>query len=318
MSKSILISIHPEHVKNIISSKKVFEYRKYVPKDEVERLVIYVTSPIKKIVAVAEVLNILSASPSSLWKQTDKGGAINRTFFNDYFKNRKMARAFSLGKITELKAPLELSHIDNVTPPQSFRYLSDNEYMQIAKHLKKRPAFQNKLIFIGGVHGVGKSSLADKMISPFGFTNISASSIIKEEGAFLEILKRVESPDENQKLLLKGLAKHQKYKPRILLDGHFTLLNTKNEVTKIDINVFNSIKPNAIILKSASVDSVYDRLLKRDRVVWDKKLILSFQNMEYEHAHHIAHQLNVPFLQIKDNARSKDIFNKIESLISEI
>ena len=70
MKQAVLISIHPEHIDNIMSGKKVFEYRKILPKHDILFLVLYCTAPVKKITAVAEVLGRVVGSPAHVWNVT--------------------------------------------------------------------------------------------------------------------------------------------------------------------------------------------------------------------------------------------------------
>src|SRR5690554_6448798 len=108
MSHYVLMSIHPEHVSNILSGRKVFEYRRIIPNKKITHLVIYCTSPVKKVVAVAEVLDCLVGSPSRVWEKTSYGSGITRQFFRDYFSGRKSASAFLLGNVFEMKQPIDL------------------------------------------------------------------------------------------------------------------------------------------------------------------------------------------------------------------
>ena len=55
MKNKILISINPEHVANIINGTKKYEYRKIAAKQDVSSIIIYETTPIKRIVAEAEI-----------------------------------------------------------------------------------------------------------------------------------------------------------------------------------------------------------------------------------------------------------------------
>lgn len=48
MSK-MLLSIKPEYVKKILSGKKKYEFRKFHCHDDVDTIVIYCTSPVKKL-----------------------------------------------------------------------------------------------------------------------------------------------------------------------------------------------------------------------------------------------------------------------------
>lgn len=70
MKRKILISINPEHVKNIISGEKKYEYRKIAAKQDISAIIIYETVPTKKIVAEAEILDVIELPPEELWQQT--------------------------------------------------------------------------------------------------------------------------------------------------------------------------------------------------------------------------------------------------------
>lgn len=317
MSKSILISIHPKYVDDIIRSKKVFEYRKSLPREDVDQLVIYATAPVKKIVAVVQVLRTLNAKPNLLWRQTSKGSGIDKKFFDQYFANIETAHAFHLGKVTEVVNGIELQHLESSTPPQSFRYLSAQEVQLVGKAMRKATAFRDKLIFIGGIHGAGKSYFAEKNISPYGFECLSASTIIKDGGNSLSKSKRVKDLDDNQRKLLIGLAKYQKDHPRIALDGHFALINSQKIISKVDAKIFHAINPDSIIIKTASVGTIQERLCKRDGYLWDQKLIADFQQTELEHGQCVARELNVPCHILDDNINPNAMDKLLNLLISK-
>ena len=59
MKRKILISINPEHVQNIIAGIKKYEYRKIAAKQDISSIIIYETTPIKRIVAEAEIVDVL-------------------------------------------------------------------------------------------------------------------------------------------------------------------------------------------------------------------------------------------------------------------
>ena len=101
--KKIIISINPEHVCNIINGTKKYEYRTKAAKKDVNKLIIYETMPIKKIVAEAEIVEVLALEPSTLWEETKEYSGITKKFFDEYFKNRKIAHAYKLGKIKVLQ-----------------------------------------------------------------------------------------------------------------------------------------------------------------------------------------------------------------------
>jgi predicted transcriptional regulator len=150
MSKAVLISIHPEHVACILSGRKVFEYRKVMPIQDVSLLVLYCTAPIKMVVAVVEVAGLLVGSPSKIWADTAYGSGITRKFYRDYFSGYEKAGAFELGNIYELSNRLELSSLTSCkVAPQSFCYLNTRDTKLILKKMKSTPAAPPSLVFVG-------------------------------------------------------------------------------------------------------------------------------------------------------------------------
>ena len=120
----ILISINPEHVAKILSGEKRFEYRTKAAKKDVDSLIIYETTPVKRIVAEAEILEVLCLSPEDLWKETKRYSGISKSFYDEYFKGRKIAYAYRLGKVNAYDNPLELSDYGIKAAPQSFVYIN--------------------------------------------------------------------------------------------------------------------------------------------------------------------------------------------------
>lgn len=119
----ILLSINEEHVENILKGTKLFEFRTRVAKKEVDKLIVYCTSPVKKVVAEVEVLGVLSGSPQEVWKITKNYSGITEDFFNEYFNGRDNAFAYKLGSVLKYEEPLELKNFGLNAAPQSFVYL---------------------------------------------------------------------------------------------------------------------------------------------------------------------------------------------------
>ena len=122
--KKILLSINPEHVSKILSGEKVFEYRTKVAKQDVKSLLIYETSPVKRVVAEAEILEVLELPPEDLWAATKDYSGIKKDFFDAYFANREVAYAYRLGNIKAYDRPMELSRFGVKAAPQSFVYVT--------------------------------------------------------------------------------------------------------------------------------------------------------------------------------------------------
>jgi len=120
----ILISINPEHVDNIISGIKKYEYRRKAAKKDVSSIIIYETTPIKRVVAEAEILEVLELPVKELWELTKDASGISEDFYLSYFNGRQVAYAYKLGKVTKYSEPKSLTEFGIKSAPQSFVYIS--------------------------------------------------------------------------------------------------------------------------------------------------------------------------------------------------
>lgn len=123
MTRKIIISINPEHVENIINGTKKFEYRTKSAKSDVSKILIYVTLPVKKVVAEVEILDVLMLPPKDLWSKTKELSGITKEFFDLYFKGREVGYAYKLGKVKVYEQPKDLIEFGVKSAPQSFVYI---------------------------------------------------------------------------------------------------------------------------------------------------------------------------------------------------
>ena len=121
--KKIVISINPEHVQNIINGTKKYEYRTKAAKKDINKILIYETTPVKKIVAEAEIIEVLMLEPNSLWEITKDYSGVTKDFFDLYFENRNIAYAYKIGKVCVYEEPKELLEFGLKYAPQSFVYV---------------------------------------------------------------------------------------------------------------------------------------------------------------------------------------------------
>lgn len=132
MSK-VLISIKPEYVNRILNGTKKYEYRRMLAKKDVSSLIIYSTWPVMEIVGEVEVVDTIEMAPSSLWEKTKKEAGISRKKYREYFKGRKRACAYVLGKVTKYESNKKLLDIGVQQAPQSFSYLTQEQYELLRK-----------------------------------------------------------------------------------------------------------------------------------------------------------------------------------------
>lgn len=122
---TILLPIKPEYAKKIVNKTKIYEYRKSKCKKNVDKIVIYCTSPVKKIIAEVEVKSIISNTPIKLWNDTKEFSGISKSKYIKYFKNKDTAFAYELGNVILYDIPKTLNDIGINYYPQSYVYLDD-------------------------------------------------------------------------------------------------------------------------------------------------------------------------------------------------
>lgn len=162
--------------------------------------------------------------------------------------------------------------------------------------LDKAPAF----IFLGGIHAVGKSTVCDGVFGPAGYHCVTASSLIRAYKTHSDREKRVDDIADNQLALLRQLEFEKFNRTRLLLDGHYCLLNGQGVVEPIEINVFEAISPDVFVLIKSDPDEIADRLTKRDGKKWCPNMLTQFQESEESHAERVSVKIGVPLITISN------------------
>lgn len=120
----VLLSIKPEFVEQIALGSKLYEYRKRIFKKQVDKVVIYASKPVGKIVGEFTIEDIIHEEPDVLWKLTKEYSGISKEFFNEYFENREEAFAIKIKNFYEYEEPIDPRiKFDNFTAPQSYMYI---------------------------------------------------------------------------------------------------------------------------------------------------------------------------------------------------
>lgn len=119
-----MLSINPEYVERIMCGEKKYEFRKNLCRRKVDKIIIYSTSPVMKVVGEAEVEEVLVDEPRKIWEITKKHSGINQDFFYEYYDGRTQAVAYKLNNIVEYAKPKVLEDYGVNVAPQSFCYLN--------------------------------------------------------------------------------------------------------------------------------------------------------------------------------------------------
>lgn len=166
------------------------------------------------------------------------------------------------------------------------------------------------IIFIGGIHGVGKGTICKEIASKTDLIHITASEILKWNEISSSDNKLVNNISSTQERLINGLKNLIKNDKKYLLDGHFCLLNSNGIPCKIDEDTFDSINPKIISIVIDDIGKIVDRLEKRDNKKYDIKILDELQKMEIEYAKYLSKKYSIPYIEIRSNDY-KSLLNSI-------
>ena len=129
---NVLLSIKPKYVEEIRKGTKKYEFRKSLcskkNRDKLEKIFIYSSAPVQRIVARFFVEEILEDHPKNLWDKCKDVSGIEQIEFFKYFKDKNSGLAIKITEIKFFREPIIPEEIiPNFNPPQSFRYVEDIE-----------------------------------------------------------------------------------------------------------------------------------------------------------------------------------------------
>jgi adenylate kinase len=176
----------------------------------------------------------------------------------------------------------------------------------------------NKICFIAGIHGVGKTTFCKELEKKLSnFKHVSASDIIKKYKSSDEfVTKKVKDINTNQLLLINGLKQEVK-NSNILLDGHFVLLDKENNIKKINVDVFKKLNIDCIIILTDSPSNIQNKLNKRGNNNFNIELLKKMQDVEIEWGKRVANKLNIPYLELDLSQKEFSIKNIVQFINNE-
>lgn len=121
---TVLLSIRPDFAERIFNGTKRFEFRRRIPKHNVTRIVVYVTSPVCRVVGEFAVDAVLHDDLEYLWQQTRNRAGITEELFYKYFSDKNTGYAFQIGETLKYEYQHCIREGYGLQPPQSFIYLT--------------------------------------------------------------------------------------------------------------------------------------------------------------------------------------------------
>ncbi len=122
---NVILSIQPTFCHSIFNGSKVYEYRKRIfTRMDVDKVYVYATKPICKIVGFFTIDEVIEDAKTNIWAKTHKGSGISKEYFDAYFKNCDMAHAIKIGEVVKLDNPIDPKEvIKDFHAPQNFMYV---------------------------------------------------------------------------------------------------------------------------------------------------------------------------------------------------
>ena len=126
-----LLAIQPRYASQLMDGSKRVEFRKTKFKQDVGRVFVYASSPVKQVVGFFEVEELVEATPQVLWERYKAVGGIDEADYKAYYGDARLGVAIVVGEVKRFDSPLDLAELTgSAVPPQSFAYLKSSETEQ--------------------------------------------------------------------------------------------------------------------------------------------------------------------------------------------
>lgn len=169
----------------------------------------------------------------------------------------------------------------------------------------------NKISFVGGIHGVGKSTICQHICHELHIEYLSASKLLQWEKINGDSkAKNVKNILNTQNQLIAALKRNVQREKSYLLDGHYCLLDNNNKVVNIPLDTFRQIKPNSFILILGEIKEIKHRLDLRDGKLYSYELLEHLQDSELSYAKYLSEALDIPLI-VGNNSDYSNILNSL-------
>ena len=153
------------------------------------------------------------------------------------------------------------------------------------------------VIFVAGVHAVGKTTACSHAAGALNIAHYTASGLIKAEKATAIPLRGKVAADieGNQHLLIRGVRKAlDESKGRMILDGHFSLPDTRGEFQVVELEVFRALTLSGVVVFHDEPEAIVARRHLRDGERHSRETITHHQELELAHARLVSAELQIP------------------------
>lgn len=119
----VIVSIKPQYVRKILNWEKLYELRKVFTKHEINKVIIYESSPISRVVGEFEIEKVLYKPLEILWDITKDFSCVDKKFFEEYFKWKEYWYAIKIKNPKRYKEPKLITDYWMKRPPQNYAFI---------------------------------------------------------------------------------------------------------------------------------------------------------------------------------------------------
>lgn len=139
--RDVVLSIRPQYSSKILEGEKTVELRRRFPVSAPRGAIAYIysTSPVRAMVGLAEIRQILKLPIEQIWTEFGGSASIGRDDFLNYFQGLEFGFVLVLDEARPLARSIPLDELRerfDFEPPQSFLYASQD----LRKALRDEPA----------------------------------------------------------------------------------------------------------------------------------------------------------------------------------
>lgn len=141
--RDVVLSIRPHYSDKILSGDKTVELRRRFPVSAPRGTMAYIysTSPVRAMVGIVEIENVIKLPVDQIWARFEERASINKIDFSRYFEGLDFGYALVFDEVRTFSRPIPLAELREqfgFEPPQSFLY---------AKHdLRKALQYESTIV----------------------------------------------------------------------------------------------------------------------------------------------------------------------------
>lgn len=145
----LLMSIHAQYAERIFRGEKKYELRRTKPAITSSfPVLIYIPSPFMVLAGGFTATRVISGCPSTLWARIGKDSGVSQAVFARYYEGKDIGIGIEISDPWEYQKPIKLADIRRAipgfSPPQVFRYLTNEERATVDRDSQRRCSNTNE------------------------------------------------------------------------------------------------------------------------------------------------------------------------------